>query len=174
MILRTKRWIVRLHILAIALLIGALFVVPVIVRADGDPPPASGPNIDYRQVTITAAQTWPVTPGGVLVVKVTLRDGTIAPPPGWLIVKPIWPRSPADTVSPGAAAATGTLTKFWPTYPNGDAWVVVPVPSDVLVNGAPDKVGLEVDFVALVDRGRSMPVLYYWGHLDHEQPLSVP
>lgn len=170
---RTKRWVSRLHLLAIALLIGALFTVPVTVRADGDPPATQGPFIDYQQVELTVAETWPVVPGGLLVLRITVDD-LGSPPPGHLIVKPVWPRSEADTVSPGAARTTGTMTKFFPTYQGGEAWIVMPIPDDILSDGAPSTIGVEVDFAALVDRGRSMPALFYWGHLDHEQPIRVP
>lgn len=168
-----KRWIVRLHLLAIALLVGALFVVPVTVRADGTPPAVAGPFIDYQRVALEVAETWPVEPGGPLVLKIAVSD-LGSPPPGYLIVKPVWPTNAHDGVSPGAAETTATMTKFFPAYPGIASWVVVPIPADVLLDDAPPTVGVEVDFAALVDRGRTMPVLYFWGHLDHEQPIRVP
>ena len=173
MTVHTNRWTSRLHLLTIALLLGALFLVPVTVRADGDQPATQGPFIDYQQVALTVAETWPVVPGGLLVLRITVDD-LGSPPPGHLIVKPVWPRSEADSVSPGAAETTATMTKFFPAYPGIASWVVVPIPADVLLDDAPPTVGVEVDFAALVDRGRTMPVLYFWGHLDHEQPIRVP
>jgi hypothetical protein len=172
MTLRIKRWVTQLHFLAIALLIGALFVVPITVRADGDPPPVSGPFIDYQQVSVTVDQQWPAAPGGMMVLKVKVADKDQPPPPGYLIVQPLWPRNADDTVIPGAAAATGSQLKFWPTYTNGDAWVIVPIPDDLSAT-SPITVGVQLDFAALVNRGRALPVLYYWGNTVHEQTLTV-
>ena len=162
----------RLRVLFAFLLILALLTIPWSVRADGDPPGVEAP-IGYPKVAITVAQQWPVVAGGVMALKLKVDYQGAPPPIGWIIVKPKWPTNASDGVSPGAADITGTLPKFWPVYPNGDAYVIVPIPADVTVDSAPPVVGVELDFAALVPRSNLAP-LYYWGHVEHEQPVVVP
>lgn len=131
-----KRWVTRLHLLAIALLIGALFSVPITARADdGDTQTFTEPLIHYIDVELQVVRAWPVVLDGVMafVVQATV-DGK--PAPATLVsITPACPHSEEAGSSPGCAEMVGSVPKFWPLGIDGRAMIAIPIPSDTLSTG---------------------------------------
>jgi hypothetical protein len=145
------------------------------VSADGDEPTLPhGPWIDFIGVDVTVVRVWPVEPGGTFsfVVSVT-KDGKPAPT-GLLSVVPSYPFADGVGVSEGSAVAVGETRKFTFSGVDGLAYIVIPVPDDVLATGAEPVMQATVTYALPMPSDPGYPPKWYHGAVTVAQPIVAP